>query len=188
MQPPAAAAGAVLCQAKKSLPPGSCTSTAVRSPAWSPPNRQKALASGGLKAARRQGDWLETPGESWAFSEQKSLPAEDVRHPPWSQPEETSVSWPGIKAGSTAWKAAVLTNIPAMHLWAVLPPAPPDQSLASLLLFHFTDWPASSLQPPSPPTLPQATPHAQPLNCNHLPPLLCMQSDTARCTTSTLPP
>ena len=91
VQPPAAAAGAVLCQAKKSLPPGSCTSTAVRSPARSPPNRQKALASVGLKAARRQGDWLETPGESWAFSEHKSLPAEDVRHPPWSQPEETSV-------------------------------------------------------------------------------------------------
>ena len=79
----------------------------------------------------------------------------------------------------------MLATIPLTHLRAVLPPAPPDQSLAGLRLLHFTDRPASSLQPPAH-TLPQAPPHARPLDCDHLPPLLCMQTGTARCTSSTL--
>ena len=85
--------------------------------------------------------------------------------------------------GSTAWKAAVLSTIPPAHLWAALPPAPPDQSLDGLLLLHFTDWPASSLQPPAH-TVPQAAPRARHLHCNHLPPLPCMQTGPATCTTS----
>lgn len=75
--------------AKEPLSPGCCASAAVRSQGWSPPSRQKALVSVGVKAAGRQGDWLGSPGESWAFLEQKSLPAEDGRHPAWRQAEGT---------------------------------------------------------------------------------------------------
>lgn len=56
---------------------------------------------------------------------------------------KAGLRWPGIEPGSTAWKAAMLTTIPPTLLDALLPTAPPAQSLASLLLLHVPLLPAS---------------------------------------------
>ena len=56
---------------------------------------------------------------------------------------KVGLRWPGVEPGSTAWKAAMLTTIPPTLLHALLPPAPPAQSLASLLLLYVPLLPAS---------------------------------------------